>query len=164
MDKLCKNTMHINKLSSSLCHQLRNIQNIKGKFDFEAAKPVGQALILSKLDYCSSLLIGTPECHLSHLQHIQISYMIAYLIHCCKMGTAPQYLLPRATHNHSLRSSNSGNLQSAKWRTSLPEEGSFSAIGPKVWNSLPCNVRTEKLSKGFRKSLKTHLFGQSYPT
>ena len=148
MDKLCKNTMHINKLSSSLCHQLRNIKNIRGKLDFEAAKTVVQALILSKLDYCNSLLVGTPECHLSHLQHIQnmacrvvcnlrkydhvtasmkslhwlrvrewISYKIAYLVHHCKMGTAPQYLidlLPRATHDHSLRSSNSGNLQSAK--------------------------------------------------
>ena len=66
-----KHTMHINKLSSSLCHQLKNIQNIRGKLDFEAAKTVVQALILSKLDYCNSLLVGTPECHLSQLQHIQ---------------------------------------------------------------------------------------------
>ena len=48
MDKLCKSTMHINKLSSSLCHQLKNIQNIRGKCDFEAAKTVVLALILSK--------------------------------------------------------------------------------------------------------------------
>ena len=65
MDKLCKNTMHINKHSSSMCHQLKNIQNIRGKLDFEAAKTVVQALILSKLDYCNSLLVGIPECHLS---------------------------------------------------------------------------------------------------
>ena len=71
MDKLCKNTKHINNLSSLLCHQLRNIQNIRGKLNFEVAKTVAQALILSKLDYCNSLLVGTPECHLSHLQHIQ---------------------------------------------------------------------------------------------
>ena len=71
MDKLFKNTIHTNKLSSSLCYQLKNIQNIRGKLDFEAAKTVVQALILSRLDYCSSLLVGTPDCHLSHLQHIQ---------------------------------------------------------------------------------------------
>ena len=163
MDKLCKNTKHIKNLSSLLSHQLRNIQDIRGKLDFEAAKTVAQALILSKLDYCNSLLVRTPECHLSHLQHIQnmacrlvcnlrkydhvtasinslywlrgrecITYKIAYLVHCCKMGTAPQYLidlLPMATHNHSLRSSTSGNLQSAKWRTSLAKVGSFSAAG-----------------------------------
>ena len=121
MDKLCKNTKHINNLSSLLCHQLRNIQNIRGKLNFEAAKRVAQALILSKLDYCNSLLGGTPESHLFHLQCIQnmacrvvhnlrkydhvpalmnslhwlrvrecITYKIAYLVHCCKMGTAPQ--------------------------------------------------------------------------
>ena len=144
MDKLCKNTMHINKLFSSPCHQLKNIQNIRAKLDFEAAKTVLQALILSKLDYYNSLLVGTPECHLSQLQYIQnmacrvvcnlrkyesmkslhwltvrehISYKITCLVHQCKVGTAPQYLidlLPMATHSHSLRSSTSGNLQSAK--------------------------------------------------
>ena len=148
MDKVCKNTIHFNKLSFSLYHQLRNIQNIRGKLYFEASKPVVEALILSKLDYYNSLLVGTPEYHLSHLQHIQnmacrvvcnlrkydhitasmkslhwlrvrewISYKIAYLVHCCKMRTASQYLidlLPMAIHNHSLRSSTSGNLQSAK--------------------------------------------------
>ena len=153
-----------------------------------------QPLILSQLDYCNSLLVETPECHLSHLQHIQnmacrvvcnlrkydhvtasmkslhwlrvrecISYKIAYVVHHCKMGTAPQYLidlLPRATHNHSLRSSNSCNLQSAKWRTSLAKEGSFSAAGPKLWNSLPCDVQAKKSRDGFRKSLKTYVFGQ----
>ena len=174
MDKLCKNTKHINNLSSLLCHQLRNIQKIRGKLDFEAAKTVPQALILSKLDYCNSVLVKTPECHLSHLQHIQnmacrvvcnlrkydhvtasmnslhwlrvrewITYKIAYLEHCCKMGTAPQYLidlLAMATHNHSFRSSTSGNLQSAKWKTSLAKEGSFSTAGPKIWNSMPSDV------------------------
>ena len=107
----------------------------------KAAKTVVQALILSKLDYCNSLLVGTPECHLPHLQYIQnmvcnvvcnlkkydhvsasmnslhwlrvrehITYKIAYLVHCCKIGTAPQYLidvLPMDTHNCSLRSSTS---------------------------------------------------------
>ena len=50
MDKFLKNTMHINKLSSSLCYQLKNIQNIRGKLDFEAAKTVVQAQILSRLN------------------------------------------------------------------------------------------------------------------
>ena len=38
MDKLCKNTMNINKLSSSLCHPLNNIQNIRGKLGFSASQ------------------------------------------------------------------------------------------------------------------------------
>ena len=71
MDMFCKNNRHINHLSSSLYQQLRNIWNIRGKLDFDAAKIVFQALILCKLDYCNSLLVGTPECHLSQLQHVQ---------------------------------------------------------------------------------------------
>ena len=127
--------------------------------------------ILFKLDYCHSLLAGTPECHLSWLQCVQnmacrvvcnlrkydhvsasmyslhwlkvrecITYKIAYLVYCCKMGSALQYLidvLPIATYNHSLRSLTSGNIPSAKCQTSLVSEGSFSAAGPKIWNSLP---------------------------
>ena len=57
MDMFCKNTRHINHLSSSLCQQLRNIWKIRGKLDFDTAKIVVQALILSKLDYCNSLLV-----------------------------------------------------------------------------------------------------------
>ena len=198
MDRFCKNTKHINHLSSLLCYQLRNIHNIRGKLDFNTAKTVVQALIISKLDYCNSLLAGTPQCHLSQLQHVQnmacrvvcdlrkydyvsasmyslhwlkvreyITYKIAYLVHCCKMRLAPQYfiyVLPTVTHNHSLRSSISGNIPSIKCQTSLASEGSFSAVGPTIWNSLPPGVWFKKSSDGFRKGLKTFLFGQSYPT
>ena len=166
MDRFCKNTKHINHLSSSLCYQLRNICNIRGKLDFDTAKAVVQALILSKLDYCNSLLAGTPECHLSWPQHVQniacrvvcnlrkydhvsasmyslhwlkvresITYKIAYLVHCCKMRLAPQYLidvLPTVTHSCSLRSLISGNIPSPKCQTSLVSEGSFSAVGQKI--------------------------------
>ena len=198
IDRFCKNTKHINHLSSSLCYQLRNIHNIRGKLYFNTAKTVVQALILSKLDYCNSLLAGTPECHLSWLQLVQnmacrvvcnlrkydhvsasmyslhwlkvrecITYKIAYLVHCCKMRLVPQYLidvLPTVTHNHSLRSLISGNIPSAKCWTSLVSEGSFSAVGPKIWNSLPPGVQFKKSSDGFRKGLKTFLFRQSHPT
>ena len=95
-----------------------------------------------------------------------ITCKIAYLVHCCKMRLAPQYLvdvLPTVTHNCSLRSSISGNLPSGKCQTSLASEGSFSTVGPKIWNSLPPAVWFEKSSDGFRKGLKTFLFGQSYP-
>ena len=172
--------------------------NVRGKLDFNAANTVVQALILSKLDYCNSLLAGTPECHLSQLQNVQnmacrvvcnlrkydhvsasmyslhwlkvrecITYKIAYLVHCCKMRLAPQCLidvLPTVTHNGSLRSSISSNILSAKCQTSLASKGSFSADGPKIWNSLPTGVWFKKSGDGFRKGLKTFLFGQSYLT
>ena len=187
-----KYTTHINRPSSSLCYQLKNIQNIRGKLDFEAAKTVVKALILSRLDYCNSLLVGTPNCNLSHLQHIQnmvcrvvcnlrkydhvtasmktlhwlrvracISYKIASLVHQCKMGSAPQYLvhlLQTATHCCSLRSSTSGNLQQARCKTSLAKEGSFSSAGPKIWNSLPPNIHTEEVQRQFQEETQNTSF------
>ena len=142
---------------------------LEENLDFNTAKTVVQALILSKLDYCNSLLAGTSECQLSWLQRVQnmacrvvcnlrkydhvsasiyslhwlkvrerITYKIAYLVYCCKMRLAPQYLidvLPTVIHNRSLRSLIGGNLPSAKCWTSLASEGSCSAVGPKIWNS-----------------------------
>ena len=156
-----------------------------------------QALILSKLDYCNSLLVGTPECHLSHLQCVQnmvcrvvcnlrkfyhvspsmfslhwlkvwecITFKIAYMVYCCKMGSAPDYLtdlLPSATHNHLLRSSTSGRIPPARCQTSLASAGSFSVVGPKIWNNLPPAVQSKVSTDSFRKCLKTFLFSRSYP-
>ena len=40
----------------------------------------------------------------------------------------------------------------------------FSVIGPKVWNSLPNNVKTQEDVDQFKKSLKTHLFKKAFNT
>ena len=153
---------------------------------------------MSKLDYCNSLLVGTPECHLSCLQHVQnmacrvvcnlrkfdhvspsmyslhwlkvrecITFKIAYMVYCCKKALALDYLadlLPSATHNCLLRSSTSGSIPSAKCQTSLASVGSFSVVGPKIWNNLPPAVQSKKSTDSFRKCLKTFLFSHSYPT
>ena len=71
MDNPLKNHIHINKPSSSLYHHLQNIHKIRGKLDFESAKTMTQALILSKVDYCNLLLLGTALYQLDKLQCIQ---------------------------------------------------------------------------------------------
>ena len=40
----------------------------------------------------------------------------------------------------------------------------FSVIGPKVWNSLPNNVKTQEDVDQFKRSLKTHLFKKAFNT
>ena len=71
MDKLLKNSVHINKLTSGSYYQLRNVKKIRDKLDLESAKTVVQALVMSKLDYCNSLLLGSPEYQLDKLQRIK---------------------------------------------------------------------------------------------
>jgi len=40
---------------------------------------------------------------------------------------------------------------------------SFATAGPRLWNSLPADVRSALSLTTFRQKLKTHLFRQSYP-
>ena len=71
MDKFLKGKQHISKISSQLYLQLKNIHQIRRQLDFASANSVVQAIIMSRLDYCSSLLVGTPEYQLDRLQHLQ---------------------------------------------------------------------------------------------
>ena len=61
IDNEIKSTVHINKLTSSLFITTRKIAKIRHLIDKEMTKILMQALVLSKLDYCNSLLIGTSE-------------------------------------------------------------------------------------------------------
>ena len=71
MDRFLKNSVHINKLSVAMFHNLRNIKRIQNKLDFDSIKTLIQALIMSKLDYCNALLPGSFKFLLTKLQHIQ---------------------------------------------------------------------------------------------
>ena len=71
MDKLLKNSVHINKLSAMMFHNLRNIRQIQNKLDFDSTKTVIQALNMSKLNYCNALLPGSSKMLLTKLQSIQ---------------------------------------------------------------------------------------------
>ena len=71
MDRFLKNSVHINKLSSAMLHNLWNIKKIWNKLDFDSTKSLIQALIMSKLDYCNALLPGSSKFLLTKLQHIQ---------------------------------------------------------------------------------------------
>ena len=71
MDRFLKNSVHINKLSASVFHNLRNIKRIQNKLDYDSTKTIIQALIMSKLDYCNALLPGSSKLLLTKLQCIQ---------------------------------------------------------------------------------------------
>ena len=71
LDRLLKNSNHVNRLTVGLFNQLRNISRIQPRITYQSAQTIVQILILSKLDYCNSLLAGTATIHLDKLQHIQ---------------------------------------------------------------------------------------------
>ena len=71
MDSELRNNIHINKLCQFCYVTLRKIRAIQHKIDQPTCQIIVQALVLSKLDYCNSLLIGTANYQLGKLQHIQ---------------------------------------------------------------------------------------------
>ena len=71
MDKLMKNMAHVNKLTATMFHNLRNIKWNQSKLDFNSTNTIIQALILSKLDYYNAPLPDSSRMILTKLQCIQ---------------------------------------------------------------------------------------------
>ena len=71
MDSLLKNGPHINKITSSCYCKLHDIAKIRPCLDTKSAQLIVQALVLSNINYCNSLLAGSSQYQLDKLQHIQ---------------------------------------------------------------------------------------------
>ena len=71
MDKYLKNKDHINRIISSTYNILRKVQQSRSLLDENTTKIIVQALVLLRLDYCNSLLLGLPESQMDKLQCIQ---------------------------------------------------------------------------------------------
>ena len=70
-DSTMKSYTHINKLSSMLYITIKRISRIRHTIDYDITKTLVQALVTMKLNYCNSLMLGTPGYNISKLQHIQ---------------------------------------------------------------------------------------------
>ena len=197
LDAELKHTIHINKLTSSSFNTLHNISRVRCHLDQETTKILVQALILSKLDYCNSLLLGTPQYNIAKLQRIQnmscrmiyqlpkhstintylaqlhwlkiqeqITYKVATIMYKCINNIALAYLLEmvisQLPHTRSLRSTHRGLLYTTKSRTEFVHSGSFKSMGPRIWNTLPANIKNSNNIDIFKTRLKTHLFRIPY--
>ena len=64
-------TIHINKMNSNIYITLKKVAHIRDLLTKEATKTVVQTLVMSKLDYCSIVLLGTPQYNIEKLQRLQ---------------------------------------------------------------------------------------------
>ena len=62
---------HVSHLCKTLNFQLRNISRIRKYLDIESCHHIVRSLVLSRLDYGNSLLIGTTDANQKRLQRIQ---------------------------------------------------------------------------------------------
>ncbi len=95
----------------------------------------------------------------------RISYNILLLAHKALNDLTPVYLtnlLSRYNPTRSLRSQNSGLLVVPRIAKSTKGGRTFSYLAPKLWNSLPKNLRGSDTLSLSKCRLKTHLFNQSF--
>jgi len=103
---------------------------------------------------------------LRQLHWLPVRQRVAGLVHQSLAGTAPTYLAddchllsdagrrPLRSHSNDIR-----KLLVPRTHNKFGDR-SFSAAGPRLWNDLPPGLRRPGLSfDSFRRSLKTHLFG-----
>ena len=108
---------------------------------------------------------------LKHLHWLPITFRLQYkliLIVCkCIQGVGPSYLCSRIRNYVPARNLRSGNqflLKTECCRTKYGERA-FSYSGPKLFNSLPFEIRRvcfEDSIETVKVKLKTHLFSQAY--
>jgi len=120
------------------------------------------------------LITGTRRCdHISpvlrqlHWLPVRqrVNYKIATLVHRSLSGHVPSYLaddcrLVTDAGVRRLRSADTRILVVCRTQNSFGDR-TFAAAAPRLWNSLPSDIRQPDMSYGlFRRSLKTFLFGQ----
>ena len=94
MDNTLKNQVHINNLTSLAFNQMLNIRRICSKLDHDTTRTIIQALVMSKLDYCKSLLPGSANYQLKKIQRIQnMAHRIVCNLHKCDHVTPSKHNL-----------------------------------------------------------------------
>ena len=94
-----------------------------------------------------------------------IDFKLCLLTYKTLANQQPSYLynsLSFPLHFVSTRSSDSLVLSIPYVRTSLGKRA-FSVVGPRLWNSLPPDIRSSSSLLTFRSKLKTHLFRIAFP-
>ena len=93
----------------------------------------------------------------------RIDFKIAVLVYKCLHGKAPEYLqnllitfIPKK--EGLILGTIIERLIVPRTEKKTFADRAFSVVGPKLWNNLPNNVKTQKDVGHFKKSLKTHLF------
>ena len=196
IDKTLSMESQISYLCKIYYLELKRIAHIRPYIDVNASKTLVSSFILSRLDYCNSLLAGISKDKLSKLQriqnsaaklvlqvskfehttpllkdlhwlpvHLRIDYKIALFCFKALNNLCPLYianLIKPYTPNRCLRSYNSNTLEVPQTRLKTYGDRAFAAYAPRVWNSLPRQVREANTITSFKRLLKTHLFSSHF--
>ena len=99
------------------------------------------------------------------LHWLPVSYRIVFkilLLVFNSLNLSPSYLADRLSyqsHSRVLRSASKQLLDQPRSITKTYGDKAFSVCAPKLWNSLPLDLRKSSFLTGLKKELKTYLLG-----
>ena len=183
--------VQVNKVAKGCHATLRQLARIKKFLTKQDLQTLVSALVLSKIDCCNSLYYKLKSCSIKKLQSIQnsaarivmktnrfdrvhsadllmklhwlkiedrIVYKLLVLVYKCIEKKAPNDLSALIVLSDRSRHK---KLVERCYKSSYGERA-FSVCGPKLWNSLPHDLRAINSIEKFKEKLKTYLFKKSY--
>ena len=149
LSKLDQNNSLLHDLPACVLLKLQRVQNSAARLLCSASRQVDAAPLLVSLHW---LPIKK-----------RIKFKIVLLVYKCLNGIGPLYLsellsfYSNTESRKCLRSSSLDNLHVPRTNTNFGDR-SFLVCAPKLWNSLPFDLRNSPSVESFKKSLKTFLF------
>ena len=146
---------YANAIMVGLLGKLQRVQNMAAK------------VVLKRGKYTSSK-VSLQSLHWLPIRS-RINFKTAVLVYKSLHGEAPEYLqnllITYIPKREGLRSGTIvDRLIVPRTVKKISADRAFSVVGPKVWNDLPNNVKTQKDVGHFKKSFKTHLFKLAFNT
>ena len=138
-------------LNQSSLHRLQLVQNAAARLLSRSKKSCHMTPILADLHWLPV--------------SFRIHYRLLLITYKALNGLAPSYirdLLHDYIPSRSLRSSDQGLLAVPPVRLSTKGGRAFEVVAPRLWNSLPQDMREASSVESFRRQLKTHLFRKAF--
>lgn len=177
---------HVSLVCSTMNYYLKNLRSIRKFMSSSTAEKFVHALITNRLDQCNSLFVGMSRANISKLQVLQNSalrlvlrlphrahtsqhlrdmhwlpvderchFKLMVLIYKCLNNMAPTMLASKLHIQSALN-------MTLKTTIFIPHTAmgrrSFSHLGPRLWNTLPREVRVAPTVDIFKALLKHFLF------
>jgi len=141
-------TSHINQTIGQCSRQLRLIKSCIKSLSFEAARTLVNSFVISRIDYCNSLLAGIPKCLLDRHSSNCVCWRSNHFVEW-HLDTSPIFAVrhPRQKLDTTFGLRQTVTFVFAGCALSFRV---FSVAGPRAWNKLPIDIRSCRLCRVFQ--------------